>query len=194
MPEIEITTPTYRRLQQLAEPLVDTAEDVIVRALDALEHGAATATSTPTPMTADKSPLEFSAGQIPDLTHTTVEVGYFNGQKFQRRYWNPMMCELIRLIGEKKTSNEVERIVHAPTVRGEFTDNGYKYIDTADLSVQGQDSNGAWENIVAIADALALPIEIHIKWLEHADAALPGRRAVLSFNPKTTEAGDDNDI
>ena len=87
MPEIRIEQTTFERLQCHAQPLIDTVDAVVNRALDALETGM--------PKRADQDPLrfqhEFGPDSLPDLTHTKVLSAMLDGGEVARPNWNRLL-------------------------------------------------------------------------------------------------------
>ena len=57
--------------------------------------------------------------------------------------------------------------------RGDRHDNGFTFIKEADLSIQGQDANGAWRQTYVIASSIGIPIEMVFAWQNNPKAAMP---------------------
>jgi hypothetical protein len=75
-------------------------------------------------------------------------------------------------------------------VKGRKEDKGYIYLSDIDVSVQGQDSNGACRAVVTAAQGLGIAVEIGFMWRRKERAAYPGERACLHI--AGTNAGNKN--
>ena len=62
-------------------------------------------------------------------------------------------------------------------VSGRKEDEGYDYLSDIEISVQGQDANGACRAVVTAAQALGIALEIGFMWRHKVGAAYPGKRA-----------------
>ena len=83
MRTIEIQESTFKRLQQHARPLVDTADTVIERALDALASTVQNVPYDPTfePPTTPTDTMWFAADDpLPDFRHTSLLAARVNGR------------------------------------------------------------------------------------------------------------------
>jgi len=169
MPQIQISDENFARLQRLAIPLVDTADTVISKALDALEGDAA-----------GFGPKErtFSAGSPPDLSFTSVRSAAVDGKVLvgAEAYWNSILIAVIRAATDHgATSSQVSKNLLANHIVGTKDDGGYKPIPVAGLSVQGQDANNAWKSTTYLADAFGIAVEVGFIWQNNPKAALPGQ-------------------
>jgi len=54
-------------------------------------------------------------------------------------------------------------------------DKGYRFIEDAKLSVQGQDSNAAWKAAFHIIKAVGMNIDVSFGWENKDKAAYPGK-------------------
>ncbi|QLP96719.1 MAG: hypothetical protein HZY79_03985 [Rhodoblastus sp.] len=102
--QIAISLQTVARLKAHAEPLVDTFDTVINRAVDALENAngkGATGTDGSIPLANPAAP--------PNLSFTTVRSIVMNGKRFaaNEAYWNHLLFAVIR---EAKKSLSQEKV------------------------------------------------------------------------------------
>jgi hypothetical protein len=175
MPDISIQQSTFERLQRHAKPFVDSPESVILRALDALEQCAAQPTMEED---ADK-PTErvIDARALPHLTHTKMLDAAINGERLARPNWNLLLDETLRRAMKRVGSFEkLQRICPVNMVKGRKEDEGYGYLPEIDISVQGQDANGACRAVVTAVQALGMSLDIGFMWRLKESAAYPGER------------------
>lgn len=177
-PSVSLEPNTFARLQALAVPLVDTIDTVINRALDALEVSKAAGPAEPS-----DGPRSFNPGAPPNLAFTTVRSVTLSGRRFPPKdtYWNSLMNECIREAAKQgKTPIEINDLILVPSIVGQKEENGYKHIQEAGVSVQGQDANAAWRAIYRLATALNLAVEVSFVWQANPKAAFPGELGLLS--------------
>jgi hypothetical protein len=164
------TPSLFARLQSHAAPFVDTIDDVIGRALDALEAAKGEAIATDSGVT-----RVFNPAAMPSLTYTTAKKLSLNGAPIIKEvYWNTLMNETIRAVGKQGLSPQlILGMMKVPAKAGEFDGPGYKFIKEAGISVQGQNANRAWQQTYAIADALGFTVEAEWVWQDNEKAHLP---------------------
>lgn len=180
MPQIEISTVTFKRLQNFAEPLVDDIGSVLERIVDHYEktHGP-TRPPLPPPLPrtgTTKNPRNFAAGDPPTLTFTKIKKGSFGGRDIGER---PKWADLVRISLERGFTqlggfDELRRATDARIVNGIKTDEGYSPLGDLGFSVQGVDAQEAWRIAYGLAKRLLLDIEVVFEWREKEEAAFPG--------------------
>ena len=169
MPNILISDENFVRLQRLAVPLVDTADTVIGKALDALEGAV------------DQSQGKeriFLAAAAPDLSFTSMRSASVDGRVLpnDETYWNAVLIATIRAARQHgATLNQIRTNLLANHVVGSKDDGGYKPVPGIDLSVQGQDAKNAWKATAYLADAFGIRVEVAFIWQNNPKAALPGQ-------------------
>ena len=181
MHTVAISQDTFSRLQKNAVPLVDSIETVINRALDALEVGGATTNATASLI------RTFNPESPPSLSFTTVRSVVFEGIRHtpSETYWNSILMNAVRHAAKKGLSpKQISELIIVNHVDGEKNDVGYKYIDVAGVSVQGQDANAAWKAAYHLAINLDLSIEVTFFWQDNPKAAFPGQSGSFSVNAK----------
>ncbi|WP_144096733.1 T4SS efffector SepA family protein [Croceicoccus sediminis] len=114
----------------------------------------------------------------PSLKHTTILSAQVNGTSMPRgqNYWNNVMHEATRQAA--KTGKSTEEIFEHSTANvslGERSDNGFKFISEAGISIQGQNSDNAWKQIDAMAKLADFQVEVEFRWQQQDDAAFPGQ-------------------
>lgn len=175
MPDISLSQTAFERLQRHAKPFVDTPESVILRALDALEQY----TAAPMPENdANGSPeRQIDARDLPRLTHTKLIDATIDGNRLAKPNWNSLLDEMLRQVMKRVDSfDELHRICPVNMIEGRKEDEGYGYLPDIDVSVQGQDSNGACRAVVTAAQTLGMNLDIGFMWRLKESAAYPGER------------------
>lgn len=153
-----------------------TSEDVINRLLDAYEKkdGAPSAAAG---NGAGGDIRRFNPVTPPDLTHTKVLTIEFHGEPLDRRQanWNALLDSAVRKAkSEAKSATELKRLVFVNLEDGKKTDKGYRFLPDVNLSVQGQDTNGAWKAVCHIAQQLGCQLKVTFVWSDREGAAFPG--------------------
>jgi hypothetical protein len=164
---------TIDRLKAHAEPLIDTADSVVNKAIDALEALSGKSVSP------DHGLRSVNPAAPPNLSYTTVHSVVLDGKSFAPAecYWNHLMLAAIREAKKKLGSKEkVKNLVLCNNVLGKKEDNGYKYLEDVGISVQGQDANGAWKTTYHVLEAIKVPVEVVFSWQDNPKAASPGIR------------------
>jgi hypothetical protein len=175
---VTLADETIARLKAHAEPLVDTFDSVVNRAVDALEMlngGGAALAGNPMRTINPAAP--------PNLSYTTVHSIVLNGKRFPlgETYWNHLLLAAVREAKKTLSKEQVKELVICNNVLGKKEDNGYKYLEDVGISVQGQDANGAWKAIYHILHAIKVPVEVEFSWQDNPKAAAPGQKGHLSL-------------
>ncbi len=198
--QVELSSPTFRRLQKLATPLVDTIETVINRLLDQheqenLQHRMSREldpASKPAALNHPVSPptdaATFDPASPPDLRHTKVLSARLDGSDVDAS-WNALLVEAIKR-ARARGHEELRRVVIVNYVRGRKEDEGYKYLADVGISVQGQDANGAWRGTFHIAQQLGLGLEVDFVWRHKDGAARPGEFGTLRLSARPTTTAE----
>ena len=172
---------TISRLKTHAEPLVDTFDSVVSRALDALEKGSKL--EQPRGKFDEGIPLSNPAAP-PNLSYTTVHSIIFDGKVFapNETYWNILLLAVIREAGKECSTKELKELVLGNCVIGKREENGYKFIKELNLSVQGRDANNAWRATYHVLKKIRRPVEVVFSWQNNPKAEAPG--SYSSFDVK----------
>lgn len=170
MTQVELSTALDERIKSHARPLVDTYESVINRAFDAYELSLGSGANTVRP---------YNPAKAPSLTFTKPMSITLNEVEFGKAdlYWNNLMFAVVREAGKKGLRAEaIKKLMVVNSEIGEKNVNGYTFVPEAGISVQGQDANGAWKQIYAIANELGFAVDVIWAWAENEKAALPGQK------------------
>lgn len=183
MPTVELTAPTFTRLQAHAVPLVDTIETVINRLLDDYERKAGVPVLGESDDTAP--PVQaFNPDLPPSLTHTKLLAVELDGKPLPpgEMNWNGLLNATIRRAKEAaQSSAQLKQLITANFVEGKQIKDGYRFLSDIGLSVQGQDANGAWKASRHVCQQLKLPLKVTFIWRDKEDAAFPGKTGQFSL-------------
>ena len=177
MPEVTIEQSTFERLQQHAEPLIDTTDSVIVRALNALDERRESSATSQAPTA---KAMEFGPNiPLPDVKHTRMLAASINGGSVTAN-WNNVLRHM--LICAKEHYGDLEQlrrrcaVKFVPRVKD---DDGYRHLPQAGISYQGVNANAAADAIVTLAKDIGVTLDVDFEWRDKEQAAYPGRRARL---------------
>jgi hypothetical protein len=180
VPLVDLSEPTYQQLQKLAEPFVDkTPEDVIIKLIHNYVGGSQLGAVSASPGT-----KEYGIGAAPNLGHTKILSADLNGVALKNTNWNRLLDAVILQAAKKlKDVKALRELIVVNCVEGQKDDQGYRYLSSAGVSVQGQDSNGAWKGVAHLAKALKFPIQVVFVWYDNPKAANPGQTGKLTISP-----------
>ncbi len=175
MPTIEISTTSFSRLQAYATPLVDSVETALIKVLDMADSASKAGANVP--VTAPSKPQG-----TPDLSFTTLKSASINGRVLLpgQRNWNAFMLEVVKEAAKHLPAGVTiaDQIV-VNHVRGKKGDQGYKYLPTLDVSIQGQNANNAWKAISHLTKLTGLKAEASFYWSNDPKAEKPGEHGRL---------------
>lgn len=171
MPQVTISDENFMRLQRHAVPLVDSLDSVLARALDALDS------ANGSKVEAAITKLNYSAASAPDLSFTTVKHAIVDGAALppSKTYWNNILLAVVVAVAKRgpTTKQIADRLLVNHTM-GKKEDGGYRFVPEAQLSVQGQDANGAWKATYFLAREFGVRVEVAFAWQNNPKAANPG--------------------
>lgn len=184
MPTITISDESFKKLQALAEPFVDTPETVIATLAAAELQRRGSAQTVGITGTAARSYPVLDPDDHENLTHTRLLAATIDGDPMHRPKWNNVLDEL-HVIGRSRLGSfEALRKASGANLKDKkYEQNGYRYLPGADLSIQGVDANLAWQHSLKLARALKIPIEARFEWRDKEGAARPGETAILRWEP-----------
>lgn len=188
-PNATISDSTNARLQKIATPLVDTHDTVIARLLDLWEETKGNQPKLIKPgepiKTLDDGLMIFSPVNLPSLGFTTPKQIIIDGVPLPKEdtYWNSMLNLAIRRVHAKgmDARSILAMLSVANAALGPKSDNGYKFLPDVGISVQGQDSNGAFRQAYQLAVLNGLKGEVFFNWQNNGKAAYPNARGYIEF-------------
>lgn len=176
--QVPLSDETITRLKGLARPLEDTFDTVIGRLLDFYEARGIQDRKPETEIL--RQQRLFDPFDHPSLAHSKVTFASCNGQEVRAPSWNALLYQVLRTIhGLGGPVQRATEKANVNVVTGSKTDDGYHYLPDIGISVQGQDSNGAWRAVAQLARTRNLSIEVHFLWRHKQGAALPGDKGVF---------------
>jgi hypothetical protein len=187
-PQINISQPLFLKLQEMAEPFVDTPETVISKAVDfylSNNKVGYKATAIPQAAPVDAGVMVFQPDAPPDLSFTRPVSIILEGVKFDKPmlYWNPLLFEIVRLAATRlKDTDRLKQMLLCNYADGQSgEENGYRFIPEAKVSVQGQAANPCWKSISHIVKQLGLKLDVTFVWEDKPKAAHPTKTARMTF-------------
>jgi len=185
MLSITLSDAAFEKLKTLAEPLVDTAESVITSLIDAeVDRRGISANGNGKVWSTKDHALRLNPDAHENLKHTRLISATVDSQPIHRPKWNSLH-EHIHVLGHKRLGS-FEHLCQASGAnlqQGRYEENGYKYVPEADLSIQGVDSNLAWNHSLGLARELRMPIKVTFEWRNKDGASRPGETGVLEWTP-----------
>lgn len=167
--QVSLSDKTFAKIQKHAIPLVDTIETTIVRLIDELEALKAVSNETAGRL--------FDPASPPDLSHTTVVSARLNGAALKPAdtYWNNIYRAAIKTIAQKGiVGDNLAACITSNKFVGKKSDDGYKFIEEAGISVQGLDANNAWKAIHFLCTVAGINLEVTFRWQEKEGVKMPG--------------------
>jgi hypothetical protein len=185
MPTIQLSDETFSRLQALAIPFVDTPETVINRLLDSIPAALSQA-GQQGPSSADT--IDLDPNFPGSLSHTRVRTASIGSESLHQPHWNKVMRELhIKAMKKLGSFEALEKISGANLRKGKYESEGFTFLNGAGFSIQGVDSNLAWQHSFSLAKALSLPLDVTFTWYDKEGATNPGKWGRLHWSPATIQ-------
>jgi hypothetical protein len=182
MPTVTISQSNFSRLQKASTPLVDDLDSVLAKILDVYESNKGVAEPSDADVAEDISVKTYPADNPPKLTYTTVNSVRLDGVEFGERWWNSILFEVIGRAAKKMGMPNLKPFLDVNYKQGK--DDKFHYIEDADISVQGRDSNLCWRSIMKVAKAAKIPVEVDFSWQDQPTAAFPGRIGRFVYDGK----------
>lgn len=186
MKSVQVSERTFERLQRIAVPLVDSFDTVIVRLLDEHEGGrqnsARASLHVATSGTGKQS--EFSADSPPNLKHSKLLSAEIGGKAIDEMNWNGLLRASLALAHKAaKNREDFRRMIAVNFTFGRKEDEGFKFLPSLGISLQGQDSIDAWRGALHVARQLKVPLSVTFVWRNKEGAFRPGETGQLKYRP-----------
>jgi hypothetical protein len=183
MPQINVSSNIFDQLKELAEPFVDTPETVISRLIDHYHKSNGDSKPSKTKSGDMNHSMHYPAEAPPELKFTRVLSITLDGQKLGKQvlYWNALLYEVVKRASQKLPADKLRQAIVVNFVEGEKSDNGYRHIPEAGISIQGQDSNYAWKATAQLIKASGMNVHLVFQWEEKDQAAHPGQTAHMIY-------------
>jgi hypothetical protein len=191
VPNIQITDETFQLLQNEAIPLIDSIDSVIKRALDALNalqtEDRKTQLNQEVELSIEKATPEvtrYSATKIPPLKFATMVECTIDGEIAPQRQlgWNTILDSLVRRCGPLNLSaSKLSELTEAPFMQGKYHAKGYRFIEEANVSYQGLNSDRAALASFRIAKKIGISLKVKFKWPhDKPEAHRSGETGIIS--------------
>ncbi len=175
MHTIELSSETFKQLQSLAKPLVDTPETVIRRLLR-LDKG----DIGPPPV---KQVTVYPPENIPPLKHAKLCQGNFDGALPGRKNWNSLLKLALMKVMEKYSSvDDLRKISEVNVCFGRKENEGYSYVQSQNFSYQLVNASNAASIVMRCAKNLGCEASFEFEWRNKEGAHKPGERGIVSIN------------
>ncbi|MBL8447040.1 MAG: hypothetical protein JNJ44_06465 [Zoogloeaceae bacterium] len=198
---VEISDETYKKLQALAVPFVDTPDSVIRRAVDKMMNASTRdGEGPPAAHTAKSSPdcvhgdprssvlsndkvMTFEPTSLPDVTHTTFLAGVVASTEVQD--WNHLSLAVHAEVFRKVGSVEALRRASTANIKpGSHFDHGFKTGKGLPFSIQGAEANKACSIAFRLAREHGIAVTAEFRWQNKEKAAFPGSVGRIESIPK----------
>jgi hypothetical protein len=187
MPVVRISDATMQKLQPLAIPLQDSIDTLLNRLADAAHSGVPYKLPVSPVLTStskQSTPIPWYVASHDDLTFTRLISAEFDGMTLPKANWNTLAKYAHEAAFQKLGSFDALRLSTRARVRqGRYEMEGFVYLPTVDISLQGMDANMSWDNSVRLAHAIGVPVSVVFEWRNNPKAAKPGQKSHLDFLP-----------
>lgn len=176
MPDITISDSALAFLKSNAVPLEDTTITVVDRLIAEYKL------LKEQKVMKNGKGLHFDLHSVPSVKFTSIKSAKVAGKPASQNYWNNILEDVIGACAEKGIKrSEIKNEMSANCLPGKHTDGGFRYVERAEFSFQGLEANRAYKNIVALAEAFDIQLEISLFWQDNDDAALPNQSATIIY-------------
>ena len=118
--------------------------------------------------------------ETPSVTHTRILETFVDGNRYTKINWNRLLLTAIEVIKDKGIKGrDLTDELQILTREGQYNDHGYTYYRDLGISVQGQSSNDAWQEVRRLAEKFRFPVKVKFQWREKKGAQYPGRVGVI---------------
>jgi hypothetical protein len=174
MPMVELTALTFGKLQKLAIPFVDTPETVIARLAERALSSPDSVFVPPLGHTTER--IELDPAFTGNLAFTRVRRARLGTTQISKPNWNKLL-RVTHVAGLQELGS-FKALSDKTTARireGKYEIEGYSHVPEGGFSIQGLDSNLAWDSTLRLAKKLGLAVEVEFEWYDRPEAANPGK-------------------
>ena len=183
MRSIEISESTYLRLEEHISGFRETEENVIIKALDALELSQKKNSQKKSNVESVVSQLHFNSNQIPNLYHSKPISMKVDGVMSHIKNWNELLYPILRIAIDRGLSNlDLKHRYALNVMKDSGINEKYHFVPTIGLWVQPMSSNDIMKRVKKIVNDLGIELEIEIRWHQNIKAQFPGREARIQIN------------
>ncbi len=183
MPLITISDRVDSKLMNLARPF-ETREQLVERIADEAIAWSETLRDRGRSVESGEAVMVLGLDSRPSLTHTKLLAAETAGHALLRPNWNKLLDHMLMLALRQLGSFEaVAKVAPVNLRKGKHEEDGYRYLPEVGISVQGVDTNKAWEGCLRVAQSLGIAVEVTFRWRSKDGAAKPGQMATLRWAP-----------
>lgn len=100
------------------------------------------------------------------------------------RNWSNLIRTSLRIAFKRGYDiNRIRQLCSINIKQGFYSDEGYKYEPTIDLSYQELDANKSFENVIKILQHLGIGFSIKIYWRQREGSQYPGKYGIINWKP-----------
>ncbi len=182
--KLDLPDPVYNRLHKYSVIANLPVPSLIERWADYFEekanNGGVAAVPAPVDVS-DNQAQKFNPLRPPNLFHTRVR-GTFGSAAFST--WNDLVRIAHIQAFEKAGSFEaLKNVTHAQVQKGNYSENGYRFVPEIGISIQGVDANHAWLYSLKLAQFASASLRAAIEWRHNPKAFRPGAAGILEWSP-----------
>lgn len=164
----------FKRLQKLAEPLLDTPDTIIGKLLEFYENKSPEKEI----LTILKKTPKIRIDSSLNLSNSKIFDAQFNHEEISN--WKKLM-EIAHINAFKRIGFEnLKNITKSNIAKGKKKDKGFHYLEEIDISIQGENAKKCWMSSLNLAKYLKVPIYVKFVWTK---GEYKGRKGELKWNP-----------
>ena len=190
MPLVNLSDADFENLQTISKPFVDPTpaarisrliRDEMAR-MGVTRNGNGTTQANGGVRLTPDALRRLSADSPESLKFTKLISATVDGREMHRPKWNSLMNH-VQVEGLKRLGSfdALKRATTARVREGRYEEEGFKYLLEGGFSIQGLDSNGAWDASLAVARSVRMSITVTFQWRE--GGAHPGETGSLEWKP-----------
>ncbi len=172
MRKIEVSESTFSQLQELAEPLVDNTEAVIIRLISRYRNNTSGT---------NMEPRDDSIPGGVNLMHTKILSVFVKGKQIKAKRWNQVLYSVLKTLrdDERLTEEEILNKADVPWHRGVCNEGAYHHVPGTDVSIRNNSANYTWGYVRSLISNHDCPVEVSFQWRNKETAQRPGERGTI---------------
>ena len=183
MQTIKIQKPTYKRLVSHIDNFGESEDNVINKALDALELQKKKVSQIQATPKFTGTQLQFNPSQIPNTYHSKLVSMKIDGVVSHVQKWIELLDTFIKIAIDRGLSNfELKQRYAIKLIQSPENQKPYRFASTIGAWIQPLSSSDILEKVQNIAKDLHIHVEIEIRWYQNDKAQFPGCEARIQIN------------
>ncbi len=177
---VEFHKSTLSYLEKYATGFNATPESAVLSLIAAVKSGGGDGSASVQGVT------PFEPNAPPNLAFSVVRKVVLNGVVLppNKTNWNAVLIQSASYAANAGANPDA--ILEAAVVnmvKGMKSNNGYKFVPSAGISIQGQDANGAWKQIATLCTKFGIKVDLEFQWQDTPKASTPNGRGKFSIHP-----------